>query len=103
MSESLIIKLGFVGIAAFLGGGLSILASLLIENGKWDALSPRSRWGARLVGFGISVVVALTYLASIDQLTERTIFGMLAASSALSFAGMTGYRVLLRKVKGGPE
>lgn len=96
MSEHFTLKLIVVAAATLLGLILGLLASLLLDDNEWQALSSRVKWGHRLVGLGIAIVVGLGFFAATDELSDRSIFGLLSAVGVLSFAGIEGRKRLLK-------
>ena len=99
--ESLTIKIILIAVSTTLGLILGLLASLMIENGEWDKLSNRTKWGHRLIGVGISITVSIGFFAANTEVSEQKIWLLLGAVSITSFSGMQGYKMLIKQKTGG--
>lgn len=100
-THTLIFKLILIAASTILGLVLSMLASLMVENGEWSKLSARTRWGHRVVGAGIAIIVSLAFFAANPSINEQKIWALLGSVSVFSFSGMQGYKTLIKRRLGG--
>ena len=99
MSEAFLYKLIIVLVASFFGFLLGLMASMFIDNGEWENMSMRMRWGNRLVGIGIALVTSFGFFATNDVVSDRSVFTLLALVGTLSLAGAQGRNFLIKNYR----
>ena len=101
--DSIMTKLVILGFASFVGLTLGLIASLLIDNGKWDDYTSRTRWGHRLIGVGMAIPITFIFFSVTDDISERAIWSLLSTVAVFSLAGMQGYKIFIRRQLGSNQ